>query len=157
TPSDTSIVGILITETGEELPFHSGEFGGYHAGVRPADVKRGPGSGVNRVNRTHVETWAAQAMRKRGLKKGVLLIELEACSVCGGYGKRDLGTNTKVAGVSAVLPDDAQLIVVDGSSANYFRSAPTDPQKPTTPPARTKTAPQRPRQTSKKKAVKPHA
>jgi Domain of unknown function (DUF4157) len=131
TPSDTSIVGILITETGEEIPFHSGERGGYHGGVRPADVKGGPGSGTNRINRTHVETWAANAMRKRGLKRAVLLIELEPCAVCGGYGKGNPTVDTKVPGVSAQLPEDAQLMVVDGQSATYFRQTPTDPQKPT--------------------------
>jgi hypothetical protein len=132
TPGDTSIVGILLTETGEEIPFHSGERGGYHGGVRPADVKGGPGSGTNRINRTHVETWAANAMRQRGLKRAVLLIELEPCAVCGGYGKGHPTLDTKVPGVSAQLPEDAQLIVVDGRSTNYFRQTPTDPQKPTT-------------------------
>jgi Domain of unknown function (DUF4157) len=131
TPSDTSIVGILLTETGEEIPFHSGERGGYHGGVRPADVKRGPGSGTNRINRTHVETWAANAMRQRGLKRAVLLIELEPCAVCGGYGKGNPTVDTKVSGISAQLPEDTQLIVVDGQSATYFRQTPTDPQKPT--------------------------
>jgi hypothetical protein len=131
TPSDTTIVGILITETGEEIPFHSGERGGYHGGVRPADVKGGPGSSTNRINRTHVETWAINAMRKQGLKRGVLLIELEPCAVCGGYGKGNPTVDTKVPGVSGQLPEDAQLIVVDGQSASYFRQTPTDPQKPT--------------------------
>jgi hypothetical protein len=132
TPSDTSIVGILVTETGEEIPFHSGERGGYFGGVRPADVKGGPGSGTNRINRTHVETWAANAMRQRGLKRGVLLIELEPCAVCGGYGKGKPTVDTKVPGVSAQLPGDTQLIVVDGEAATYFRQTPTDPQRPTT-------------------------
>lgn len=132
TTTDSSIVGILVTETGEEIPFHSGEFGGYEGGVRPADVKRGPGSGTNRINRTHVETWAANAMRKRGLKRAVLLIELEPCAVCGGYGKGKPAVDTKVPGVAAQLPEDAQLIVVDTEAATYFRQTPTDPQKPTT-------------------------
>ena len=138
TPSDTSIVGVLVTETGEELPFHSGEFGGYQGGVRPADVKRGPGSGTNRFNRTHVETLAIAAMRKLGLKKAVLLIELEPCSVCGGYGKGSPDVDTKVPGVSAQLPEGAQLIVADTKSATYFRHAPTDPQEPTRAPKKQK-------------------
>jgi hypothetical protein len=132
TPGDTTIVGILVTETGEEIPLHSGERGGYFGGVRPADVKGGPGSGTNRINRTHVETWAANVMRQRGLKRAVLLIELEPCAVCGGYGKGHPGVDTKVPGVSAQLPEDAQLIVVDGqSSPTYFRQTPTDPRTPT--------------------------
>ena len=132
TASDTSIVGVLITETGEELRFHSGEFGGYQGGVRPrADIKRGPGSGTTRVNRTHVETWAINLMRKLRLKKAVLLIELEPCSVCGGYDRGNSSVDTKVPGVSAQLPKDAQLIIVDGDSSTFFSHAPSDPLKST--------------------------
>src|SRR5579862_902209 len=130
TESDTSIVGILVTETGEEIPFNSSERGGYFGGVRPGDVKGGPGSSTNRYNRTHVETWAANAMRQRGLKRAVLLIELEPCAVCGGYQRGQPAVDTKVPSVSGQLPEDAQLIVVDGQSASYFRQTPTDPQRP---------------------------
>lgn len=134
TSRNTTIVGILVLETGEELDFHSGEFGGYHAGVRPSDVPGGPGSGVARYNRTQVETFAAQAMRKRGIKRAVLLIEKEPCAVCGGYDKGKPETPTKTPAVSNVLPPDAQLLVVDGENTTYFRSARTAAAPAPTPP-----------------------
>jgi hypothetical protein len=56
---------------------------------------------------------------------------MEPCAVCGGYGKGHPKVDTKVPGVAAQLPEDAQLIVVDGEAATYFRQAPSDPQKPT--------------------------
>ena len=69
-------------------------------------------------------------MRQLGLKRAVLLIELEPCAVCGGYPKGQPTRDSKVPGVSAQIPEDAQLIVVDGQAATYFRQAPTDPQRP---------------------------
>jgi len=121
TEGDTSIVGILVFETGEELELHSGEFGGYHAGVRRTEGPAGPGSGSTRFNRTHVETFAAQAMRKRGVKRAVLLIEKEPCAVCGGYDKGHPEAETKTPLASKVLPEDAQLLVVDGDYVTYLR------------------------------------
>jgi len=130
TEGDTSIVGILVFETGEELELHSGEFGGYHAGVRRTEGPAGPGSGSTRFNRTHVETFAAQAMRKRGVKRAVLLIEKEPCAVCGGYDKGHPEAETKTPLASKVLPEDAQLLVVDGDYVTYLRSTRSAPAKP---------------------------
>jgi uncharacterized protein DUF4157 len=134
TEDQSTIVGILILENGEELDFHSGEFGGYHAGVRRNEIRGGRGSGATRYNRTHVESWAAEAMRNRGAKKAVLLIEKEPCAVCGGYGKGHPETPTKTPTVANRLPEDAQLLVVDDANTTYFRSVRTAPTPAPEPP-----------------------
>jgi len=134
TEDQSTIVGILILENGEELEIHSGEFGGYHAGVRRNQIRGGRGSGATRYNRTHVESWAAEAMRNRGAKKAVLLIEKEPCAVCGGYGKGHPETATRTPTVANRLPEDAQLLVVDDANTTYFRAVRTAPTPAPEPP-----------------------
>jgi hypothetical protein len=156
TEGDTSIVGILVLETGEELEFHSGEFGSYHAGVRRAEIPRGPGSGATRYNRTHVETLAAQAMRKRSIKRAILLIEKEPCAVCGGYQKGMPEEETKTPLAAKVLAEDSQLLVVDGDYVTYFRSTRAAPSpKPPPPKAPAKAEPAEPTKTEPTKKVEP--
>ena len=127
TEDDETIVAVLVFENGEELEFHSGDFGGYHAGVGPRDIRGGKGSGASRFNRSHVELWASQAMRDRGVKRGVLLIEKEPCAVCGGYGKGRPEVDTRTPSVSNALADDTQLLVVDEAQAIYLRSTHSGP------------------------------
>jgi len=137
TPSDQTIVGVLILETGEQLPIHSGRSGGPYGGVQRGGVPRGPGSGATRYNITHVESHATAIMRQRGVKQGILLIEKEPCAACAGYTKAQPDVDVRSPNVSSLLPDDAQLLVVDPDSTTYFRSAhssgtpPTGMQTPT--------------------------
>ena len=123
-----TIVGILILEDGERLEIDSSELGGESAGVSRAETRKGPGSGASRYNRTHVETWAGEAMRKRGLKRAVLLLEKEPCAVCGGYPKGHPEESTRTPAASAVLPEDGQLLAVDEEHVTYLRQAPTQPR-----------------------------
>jgi hypothetical protein len=122
TEGHSTIVGILRLETGEEIPIHSGMFGGPSGGVHRGDVPRGPGSGATRYNITHVESHAAAIMRQRGIKRGVLLIEKEPCASCAGYSKGQPETDVRTPNLSKLLPKGAQLFVIDDDSTTYFRS-----------------------------------
>jgi hypothetical protein len=123
TPGDSSIVGILILESGPPIPIHSGMFGGPSGGVHRGGIPRGPGSGATRYNITHVESHAAAIMTQRGAKQGMLLIEREPCASCAGYRRGQPETTVQTPNLTRLLPKDAQLLVVDGDSATYFRSA----------------------------------
>ncbi len=123
TPGDTTIVGILVLETGEELPIHSGRFGGPSGGAHRGGVPRGPGSGATRYNITHVESHAAAIMAERGVKRAILLIEKEPCASCAGYSKARPETDVMAPNLTKLLPKDGQLLIVDPDGTTYVRSA----------------------------------
>jgi hypothetical protein len=120
TRSNTRIVGILVTEAGEEIPIHSGQFGGPSGGTHRGGIPRGEGSGADRFTVRHVEGHAAAIMRERGIQRAWLLIERPPCPACGGYDRG--GPDVRTPNVSAMLPRSAQLLVIDPDSATYFRS-----------------------------------
>jgi hypothetical protein len=117
TSGDTAIVGVLLTETGTEIPLRSG-----WAGVPQGPVPSGPGSGATRYNITHVESNAAGEMKARGITQAILLIEKEPCAACAGYSKVHPETDVQVPNLTQLLPKGAQLMIVDPDGTSYFRS-----------------------------------
>jgi hypothetical protein len=123
TQGDSSIVGVLRLEIGEELPIHSGMFGGPCGGVHGGNVPRGPESGATCCNITHVESHVAAITTERAVKRAVLPIEKEPCAACAGYTKVDPETDVMVPNLTELLPKGSQLLVVDPEQTTYFRSA----------------------------------
>jgi SCP1.201-like deaminase len=114
TRSNSKLVGVLVLESGERLPIHSGRFGGPWGGTHRGHIPRGEGSGFTRHTATHVEGHAAAIMHERGIKKATLLIEKMPCAACDNPAQRP--------NITAMLPADAELTVVDPDAASTFRS-----------------------------------
>lgn len=115
TASNTRIVGVLVTESGERIPMHSGQFGGPSGGTHRGSIPRGPGSGFSRHTLTHIEGHAAAIMHQRGIQSATLLIEKAPCQAC--------DNPTQTPNISAMLPRGARLTVVDPHSATTYTSS----------------------------------
>jgi hypothetical protein len=90
-PGHTAAVGVLMIE-GEGPKFlKSGENGGPWGGTHRGGIPRLPGfaftqGGASQGNiATHVEGHAAAIMWQRDLKKALLLVDREMCSICGRF------------------------------------------------------------------------
>jgi hypothetical protein len=143
TEANSRIVGILVLESGERIPIHSGESGGPWGGTQQGGIPRGPGSGADRYTLRHVEGHAAAIMQTRGILRAWLLIELPPCPACGGYGSG--GSGGRTPNLAAMLPGGGQLLVIDPVDATYFRSTTAGQARPTPqPPAPATTPPPRP-------------
>jgi RHS repeat-associated protein len=115
TNTNTRIVGVLVLDTGERLPIHSGKFGGPYGGTHRGGIPRGLGSGYTRHILTHVEGHAVAIMHQRGIQNATLLIERAPCGGC--------DNPTATPNITAILPRGATLTVVDPQSASVYRSS----------------------------------
>lgn len=111
------IVGILIIESGEELPLISGEHGGPWGGTQRGGIPRGKGSGANAYSVKHIEGHAASIMHNREISYGVLLIEKAPCGACD-------------PSIPNLLPANSRLDVVFPDSTSTYWSAQRDSGKP---------------------------
>ena len=140
TASRTTIVGVLVTNTGEELFLRSGEDDGPYGGPSRGGIPRGrgesfTGGGSSQGNiATHVEGKATAIMHQRGITRATLLIEEPPCRIC--------DSPTATPSITRALPPGANLTVVDpGAAGTYWSSQrpprtsppPTAPVTPTTP------------------------
>jgi hypothetical protein len=138
--SQSTLVGILILENGEELPLKSGEEGGPYGGTQRGDIPRGRGEGYSGGGHsqgniaTHVEGQAAAIMHQRNISSATLLIEEPPCAVC--------DHPTRNPNITVVLPPGAKLLIVDPDAAGTYWSsqplsaggAPTTPKPLPAPP-----------------------
>lgn len=151
TASRTTIVGVLVMPSGEELFLRSGEDDGPYGGPSRGGIPRGrgeafSGGGASQGNiATHVEGKATAVMHQRGISRATLLIEEPPCRIC--------DSPTATPSITRALPPGATLTVVDPGAAGIYRSsqrppsnpsptAPVTPTTPTTPPP--PSSPQRP-------------
>ena len=137
TSSQSTIVGVLITEAGEEIFLKSGGEGGPSGGTQRGHIPRGrgesfTGGGSSQGNiATHVEGHAAAVMHQRNISQATLLIEAAPCKVC------DNPTGT--ANLTRALPPGSKLTVVDPETTGHYWSSQrpgsgTAPAAPVTPP-----------------------
>lgn len=147
TSSQPTIVGVIITENGEEIYVKSGEDGGPSGGTQRGSIPRGPkegftGGGSSQGNiATHVEGHTAAIMHQRGLQKATLLIEEAPCRICdstqgwdaerGNWG--DPARRRTSPGVSTVIPPGSKLTIVDPETTGHYLSDKPAPRMPLRP------------------------
>ena len=132
TESQSTIVGVLITDSGEKIYLKSGEEGGPSGGAQRGGVPRGRGEaytqgGASQGNiATHVEGHAAATMHQRKLTRATLLIEAPPCQMC----DNPHGTPN----ITRALPPGSKLTIVDPQTTGHYwssqRAAASSPAPP---------------------------
>jgi hypothetical protein len=135
TRSKKTLVGILITPTGEEFPLKSGNDDGPWGGPARGGIPRGEGEaftggGHSQGNiATHVEGKAAARMHQLNISQATLLVERQPCEVC--------DDPERTPNITVALPPGAKLTIVDPEATGYYESVQLPPARssaaPTTP------------------------